>query len=161
MSNNPQMTISQSASEKIYHNLIRLMVYLHSGLDPAKAWRGLPKEPSFTQFKTLTMLRHLGPCTIKQLAESLGISAASASEMVDRLVELDLIDRRQDPADRRRVQLNLTNKAFKGVQRHEMLIYRRLDELIGQLSPESVEKWKDLSTNLSAVFEELQSPDAK
>ena len=59
----------------IYHNLIRLMVYLHQGFNPSQAWRGLPKEPSFPQFKTLMMLRHLGHCTIKDLAESLGISA--------------------------------------------------------------------------------------
>ena len=49
--------------------------------------------------------------TVGGLAERLLLKHHSAVELVDRLVELDLLKRSKDPADRRRVILKLTGKA--------------------------------------------------
>lgn len=141
----------------IYHNIIRMMVYLHRDIDPASAWKELPREPSFPQFKTLMTLRHLGPCTLKELASGLGISSASASEMVERLVELKLIDRQQDPRDRRKVQIGLTRMAVKGVSRQESMIHKRVQQLMHQMGPETTEKWIELSECLSEIFDKLHA----
>lgn len=51
------------------------------------------------------------PPTIGNLAERLLIQHHSAVELVDRLVESGLVVRTQDPADRRRVLLHLTETA--------------------------------------------------
>ena len=49
--------------------------------------------------------------TIGYLAERLRIQHHSAVELVDRLVEAGLVEREQDPGDRRRVKLELTASA--------------------------------------------------
>jgi DNA-binding MarR family transcriptional regulator len=60
------------------------------------------------QVKALWFLAQHAPCTVGELANGLGIAMATASEAVDRLVERSLIERKADPADRRRVMLTLT-----------------------------------------------------
>jgi DNA-binding MarR family transcriptional regulator len=54
-----------------------------------------------------------GGVTIHDLAERLCIQHHSAVELVDRLAEAGLVERRHDPADRRRVLLDLTREAEK------------------------------------------------
>jgi len=51
--------------------------------------------------------------TIGELAERMLLKHHSTVELVDRLVELGLVKRTVDPADRRRVLLNLTAKSRK------------------------------------------------
>jgi DNA-binding MarR family transcriptional regulator len=45
---------------------------------------------------------------LRGLASELGISPSAASQQVDKLVERRLLERRPDPRDRRRLQLELT-----------------------------------------------------
>lgn len=45
--------------------------------------------------------------SLKNVARQLGTTAAAASEMVDVLVRKKILERRQDPADRRQVQIRL------------------------------------------------------
>ncbi len=54
-----------------------------------------------------------GDVTIHDLAERLCIQHHSAVELVDRLADAGLVERRHDPADRRRVLLDLTREAEK------------------------------------------------
>ena len=63
------------------------------------------------QWQVLTMLdRHEGSHQ-GGLAEMLDIEPITVCRMVDRLQEADLVERRQDPADRRAWRLFLTPKA--------------------------------------------------
>ena len=54
------------------------------------------------QLKTLTFLCHHEPRSVREFADVVGISMATASESLDRLVELRLAERTTDPTDRRR-----------------------------------------------------------
>jgi DNA-binding MarR family transcriptional regulator len=51
------------------------------------------------------------PVTVGFLAKRMLLKHHSTVELVDRLVELDLLARQPDPADRRKVLLSLTSKA--------------------------------------------------
>src|ERR687898_1963829 len=42
-----------------------------------------------------------GPCSVGQLAEELGVSPPAATQLVDRLAEHGMVDRHNDPEDRR------------------------------------------------------------
>ena len=42
-----------------------------------------------------------GPCPVGRIAEKLGVSRPAATQLVDKLVEHGMIERRHDPADRR------------------------------------------------------------
>ncbi|HEX5211242.1 MAG TPA: MarR family transcriptional regulator [Pseudolabrys sp.] len=54
-----------------------------------------------------------GHVTIGILAERLGIRHNTAVELINRLIANGLVERRQNPADRREVLVDLTNRAEK------------------------------------------------
>lgn len=60
------------------------------------------------QFRGLVILASNGSMSLGQLADAAHIHLTRASRMCDRMVKLGLIDRADDPADRRQVVLNLT-----------------------------------------------------
>ena len=56
---------------------------------------------SISQISTLYKLRHKGKMSVSRLADTLGISNAAASQMLEGLVEKKYITRSGDPSDRR------------------------------------------------------------
>jgi DNA-binding MarR family transcriptional regulator len=63
---------------------------------------------TLTQFRALVILATRGPITSAELAELLGTAPSSVTRLCDRLVSKRLIDRAEDPADRRNRLLDLT-----------------------------------------------------
>jgi DNA-binding MarR family transcriptional regulator len=81
---------------------------------------------TFVQMKTVVTLQGSGedePTTVTALAESMGISAASASRAVDGLVRKRLVTRGEDPDDRRVRRVGLT---AKGSELADQIISARL-----------------------------------
>jgi len=74
---------------------------------------------SLTQVKALVALSH-DELSVKDLAERLSLSLPGASRAVDALVSRGLIDRREDPEDRRQKRLRCTASGLEAL--------RRLDE---------------------------------
>ena len=76
---------------------------------------------SLGQVKALGFLHRSGPVALGDLARGLGISLPTASELVDRLVDDGLVVREVNPADRRKVLIDLTPMArHLGRQFHDM-----------------------------------------
>ncbi len=65
---------------------------------------------SMSQIGALFQIKR-GRSNVSELGESLGVTIAAASQMIDRLVQQGLIIRLEDPEDRRAKQLALTEKA--------------------------------------------------
>ncbi|HEX5502339.1 MAG TPA: MarR family transcriptional regulator [Thermomicrobiales bacterium] len=95
--------------------------------DSAPSWTLL--DLTMGQIRGLVTLAKEGPLTIGELAGALGIGQPSASILVGHLVRAGLVERAEDPADRRRTFARLS---------------RRGEELIGQLRQdkrERVRRW--------------------
>jgi DNA-binding MarR family transcriptional regulator len=65
---------------------------------------------SFSQINILMRLLHGRNIGVSEIGEQLSVTNAAASQAVDRLVQLDLIKRTEDPDDRRAKRLALTQK---------------------------------------------------
>ena len=61
------------------------------------------------QYSLLKLLNDLGAMTVGDVADQLGLSLASASAMIDRLVNQKLIDRFRSESDRRVVSVQLSS----------------------------------------------------
>ena len=87
------------------HELFRSLVQAMLGR-MATIWadQGL----SLPQIRLLFVLAHAGPSTVNQIAERLHSGQSAASLLVDRLVQAHLAERTDDPADRRRAIVRLT-----------------------------------------------------
>ncbi len=71
---------------------------------------------SLSQVTALMRLHHLGDCGVSDLSEHIGISRAAASQMTERLVQMGLLARTENPTDRRAKQLSLTPKGKALIQ---------------------------------------------
>jgi DNA-binding MarR family transcriptional regulator len=85
------------------------------------------------QFRVLVILSTRGPLSLAQLAESAGLGMSTASRTCDRMVGLGLLDRQEDPANRRQVVLTLTTRGRSVV--HDVMRRRRevLESVVRQL----------------------------
>lgn len=62
------------------------------------------------QFRAMVILASRGPMHSAALAEAMGVHPSNATRTCDRLVATKMLDRRDNPADRRHLQLTLTRK---------------------------------------------------
>jgi DNA-binding MarR family transcriptional regulator len=79
-----------------------------------------------------------GAATVNEIAASLGIAQPTASLLVDRLVRLDLVERVEDPRDRRRAPVRLTSRGEGVVTRWLGDIRARLTAGLIRLPPDDL-----------------------
>ena len=72
---------------------------------------------SFSQISILMRLAHHGSTSVSEVGEQLGVTNAASSQAVDRLVEMGLIERAEDPKDRRTKRLTLTQKGQATIEK--------------------------------------------
>lgn len=107
----------------------RMMHRLFEGHAPDFAEIGI----TMAQAKVLYVVMAAGELRMSELAARLGIGSSSASGLADRLVDLGLLRRHDDPADRRQVVVTATPEAEALLERFRELNQRQLRELLGQL----------------------------
>jgi DNA-binding MarR family transcriptional regulator len=85
------------------------------------------------QLKAIYVVATAGPMRMSDLAAQLGTAPSTASGLVDRLVQLGLLERHEDPASRRQVLVRATPTAAEKVQAMSELNRDRLRLLLGRL----------------------------
>lgn len=89
-----------------------------------------------SQAGTLMRLYHCGAEGVSDIGEHLGISAPAASQMVERLVKAGLLERREDPDDRRYKQIVLTVRGNALIAGGIAARRQWLEQVTAELSPE-------------------------
>jgi DNA-binding MarR family transcriptional regulator len=82
---------------------------------------------SMSQMGTLLFLHRHETCAVSDIGDYLGITSAASSQLLNRLVEEGLVERNEDPEDRRHKLLELTPAGRKTVKeaielRHSWLV---------------------------------------
>lgn len=106
-------------------------------------------ELSFTQIKALCALEGDEECSVKALAESMGVSLAAMSRAVDGLFERGLVSREEDPSDRRQKRVRLTSA---GAQVPDALNEGRLSALHDLIDSLEDEQAAALSQALALIL---------
>ena len=91
---------------------------------------------SMPQFGILMQLHYRGNCGVSDISDRFDITNAAASQLVEKLVQSRLIQREEDPSDRRAKLLNLTDKGRQLIQQGIDERYRWVDQLVGKLTAE-------------------------
>jgi len=71
---------------------------------------------SLSQLGALFQVRREGGTGVTDLGDSLGVTSSAASQMLERLVQLGLIVRSEDPVDRRVKRIILSDKGHEVLQ---------------------------------------------
>lgn len=75
----------------------------------------LELDMTTTQLKVVLLLFLNGPSRMSDLASGLEVTLATATGVIDRLVERDIVSRQSDPSDRRVVLCRLTDTGHRMV----------------------------------------------
>ena len=95
---------------------------------------------------------------MSEVSERFDISAAAASQLVEKLVQAGYLDRAEDPSDRRAKLLTLSTKGEKLVQQGTEERYRWMDDLTSKLS---AEEQKKVVEALNILTKAAQTMEAK
>jgi DNA-binding MarR family transcriptional regulator len=114
---------------------------------------------TLAQLKTIYVVASSGPMTMGSLAERLGTRLSTTSGAVDRLVREGMLDRREDPNDRRVVLVETTPAALEQIERMSELGRSRFRDLLSHLPSDedvrTVERaMRLLSDALATLYEE-------
>ena len=93
------------------------------------------------------------PVHVKSIARDLNVSPAAASQAVDRLVSLGLLDRTPDPHDRRAVRLDLSQKGEALIRRHELRASALRSDLLADVSPADFDAFTRVLASLSRALQ--------
>lgn len=111
-------------------------------------------ELSGIQLKTAMQVSIHQPISLNELAKKLGVSAPSASVMVDRLVEKDVLTRESDPSDRRRVQLNVHERVEKDMNEMHQRFHQAFEHIAKQMGNETIDQWFNVMQQLDLILKE-------
>ncbi len=106
------------------------------------------------QVLLLSRLSELGGATSSELSTALSMSLPSVSQMIDRLYQLDLVDRVEVPEDRRKKQITLTGEGQRLLARLHDARSAEYETGTAQLSSQLR---ADLKTVLIRVLLELET----
>jgi len=103
---------------------------------------------SMLRFKIMAFVGERGSVSMKELACFLGITAPSATVLVDRMVKSGEFIRVSGLDDRRSVSVKLTATGKKDLQRNFKLLVEQMGLILSRLSPDDV-------NNLTAILKNL------
>jgi len=129
------MTDRDELIQLIIEEMREVIAYLHRRSPPPLDALDL----SMAQLKVLFTVSCRGPLTISEVAERLGISLPTASHLVDRVVQLGLVARREDERDRRRTLVELTEHGEALLRQLRQGNEQPWRELLCELSPDDLE----------------------
>ena len=89
---------------------------------------------SMPQFSLMMQLYYRGACGLSEISERFEITSAAASQHVDNLVQAGLIERTEDPHDRRAKNIQLSAKGKSLIDKGIGERYRWIDQLAEGLS---------------------------
>jgi len=124
-----------------------------------RGWSHFAKSTglSMPQFSILMQLHHKGPCGMSEVSERFDITAAAASQLVDKLVQAGYLEREEDPSDRRAKLLTLSDKGEELINQGTEQRYRWMDDLAAILSAEERGKVSEALILLTNAVEKMEN----
>jgi len=113
-------------------------------------------ELSLLQGYALTYLFFKGPIKISELCEHMMVSLGAASQMVDRLEKLGMVERIADPKDRRVRKVLVLDKGKNFVQENFVFSQSWLGEIPTNLNPEQEVQ---ITATLSMIMQSFGKSD--
>jgi len=143
--------------EELLDRLLDLHPFMRQRLDaalPREQCAGLAGELHGATLHQLEALRTLvlrGRVTMHELAALLGVGPSSATQLVDRLISRELVERQPDPADRRLVWIVATPRAAQLSARYTDLKREVLRTLASGLDDTELATLVDLLVKLAGA----------
>ncbi|MBP2100401.1 MarR family winged helix-turn-helix transcriptional regulator [Enterococcus rivorum] len=129
-----------SFAEDAEHELSRLIVQNRNS-----AFSKLEKSNQGESIVIKFINRFGGACNPKELAEALNLSSARIAVVLNSLEKKDLIVRKMDSDDRRRIKVTLTEKGQKAAELQKKEMRDKIIAVFKQMGEEDTKKFIELT----------------
>jgi DNA-binding MarR family transcriptional regulator len=145
------MGSQESAVERCAEAVIEIvplvMRFLRSEMrSQGSSWLSVP------QLRSLIFLNRCPGSSLSNVADHLGVTRATASALVEKLVQLDLVYRTEDPQERRRHILNLTKSGVQQLNKVRAATCQSVAEVLANLSATQLQEIQAGLTLLGDTF---------
>jgi DNA-binding MarR family transcriptional regulator len=121
--------------------------------DRAQLWLGL--DLTIQQLKTLLLTVRAGAITAGQISRELRVGFSTVTGLVDRLADQGLVDRGEDPRDRRATRVTPTTAGLELVERLYSYRRQRLRRLLEHTPTDALVHYEQGLASLAAAAEQL------
>jgi len=125
--------------EELIERILQLGEKAFRELIPILPTEWLQLDLTMSQLKVVLLLFMTGSVRMSDIASALGVSLATATGVVDRLVERDIVLRESQPEDRRVVLCRLSEKGQKLIGGLWQLARDRAKELLEVAAPSQLQ----------------------
>jgi DNA-binding MarR family transcriptional regulator len=125
--------------EAVLYRIARIMAPSH---DQA------PGSLSPPQYLVLRLLEKMGPMRVSDVANQMGVKNPAASMMLNAMHEHGLVDREQDPDDRRATLVSVSKGGSTALHEAEHTRREFMREVTGELEPE---EWATVIRGLNTI----------
>ncbi len=121
-----------------------------------KAITSLNEDISPLHFEIIKLLGEAGSLHISEIGERLQIARPQMTHLIDKLVTLDIVERRTGTADRRTIDIMLTNKGKALSENRDSLMKRTILETMASLSMGELQELSTSLIKLREIFTKLK-----
>ncbi|HEY9597289.1 MAG TPA: MarR family transcriptional regulator [Cyanophyceae cyanobacterium] len=113
---------------------------------------------SLSQLRVLGFLERCPEASLSEVADYFDVSRSSMSAMIERLVQRNLVNRIEDPKERRRVNLTLTTTGTEYLHQVYQLIRSQLADVLANLSDAQLRQVMEGIALLGEAFKDFKAP---
>ncbi len=118
-----------------------------------------PLHATFAQLRILSYIR-FSPgesVKVKEIADELHITPAAASQIVERMVQLGIVERSSVPGDRRSVRVTLSVEGRKCYAQNDKVVEKLMTKLLKDVSKEKLLILQEVLDSLLKAIDEEKS----
>jgi DNA-binding MarR family transcriptional regulator len=116
---------------------------------------GVDADINLPHFEIMRVLKDDGTLHVAKIGEKLLIAKAQMTHLIDKLVELDLVEREMDAADRRTLNIALTARGRRLMEEHEANLVNAVRENMSSLTAAELETLSESLRNLRDILSKL------
>ena len=105
---------------------------------------------SIPHLHLLAFIKHQPHCTVSDIASHLGITLGGVTQLVEKMVKLELVNRVRGINDRRVVHIDMTEKGFEIFNQLDEYRHRVFKKYFSILSDEEIKTYHQIFTKLMA-----------
>ena len=107
-------------------------------------------------FEIMRLLEEEEKLHVTEIGERLQIAKAQMTQLIDKLVNLNLVERKPDTADRRTLNITLTGNGRRIMEEHKNSILSAVRETMSRLTDEDLRDLSDSLRKLRSILLKLQ-----
>jgi DNA-binding MarR family transcriptional regulator len=113
----------------------------------------------FPHLEIMMVLKEEGTLHSAEIGKRLQIAKAQMTHLIDKLVELDLVERNIGADDRRTFNISLTDRGRRFMERHDSIAINAVGEYIADLEESELETLSTSLRNLRDILFKLEKLD--